>query len=166
MLASMRQVVMDASVGPEGVEALVRLLSATPVRIEQATAGLDATRLHRRTADEPWSVNDVLAHVRSAADVRERFIDAMATGEHATLRYVSPRSELRRTDYADRTFAENLAAFRTRRAGLLDRLAGLPLDGWSRGSLIHDRPETVASYVRSLTEHEALHCEQIEAMLL
>jgi len=165
MLTVMGQVAMDAGDGPEVITASLRLLAEAPVRIERATAGADAARLHRRTADEPWSVNDILAHVRSAADVRERFIDAMATGEHATLRYVSPRSELRKTDYVDRTFAENLAAFRTRRADLLDRLAGLPADDWTRGSLIRDRSETVASYVRYLTEHETAHCEQIEALL-
>lgn len=165
MLTPMRHGVTDASVGPEVIESSLRLLSEAPVRIERATAGVDEARLHRRTADEPWSANDVLAHLRAAADVRERFIDAMSTGDHATLRYVSPRSELRTTDDVDRTFADNLAAFRTRRAGLLDRLAGLPAEAWARASLIRDRPETVASYVRYLTEHETAHCEQIEALL-
>ena len=113
MLTVMGQVATDAHDDPEVIATSLRLLAEAPVRIERATAGVDAARLHRRTADEPWSVNDILAHVRSAADVRERFIDAMSTGEHATLRYVSPRSELRKTDYVDRTFAENLAAFRT-----------------------------------------------------
>jgi hypothetical protein len=34
-----------------------------------------------------------------------------------------------------------------------------------RGSLIRDRPETVATYARYLAEHEAVHCDQIEALL-
>ena len=34
----------------------------SPVRIAAATDGVDAARLHERTADEPWSVNDILAH--------------------------------------------------------------------------------------------------------
>ncbi len=41
----------------------------------------------------------------------------------------------------------------------------MPIEHWSRGSLIRDRPETVASYVRYLTEHETAHCEQIETLL-
>ena len=89
----------------------------------------------------------------------------MATGEHATLSYQSPRSELRKTNYVDLPFAENLAAFRSQRASLVDRLEALPAEHWSRGSLIRDRPETVASYVRYLTDHETAHCEQIETLL-
>ena len=104
--------------GPDGHRSVAAAPRARrPSGSSAATAGVDAARLHRRTADEPWSVNDILAHVRSAADVRERFIDAMATGEHATLRYVSPRSELRKTNYVDLTFAENLAAFRSQPGG-------------------------------------------------
>ena len=155
----------SASVGPGEIAAWLRLLEEAPIRIERATAGEDAARLHRRTDGEPWSVNDILAHLRAAADVRERFIDAMTTGGHSTLRYESPRSELRKTDYVELAFSENLAAFMTRRAALVDRLRRLPAEGWSRGSLIRDRSETAASYVRHLTEHETVHCDQIEALV-
>jgi hypothetical protein len=141
------------------------LLRIAPIRIGAATRGVEAARLHARTAEEPWSVNDILAHLRAAADVRERFIADMARGDRATLRYQSPRSELRKTDYLDLSFVENFAAFEAGRAALVDRLARLPSDGWSRGSLIRDRPETVETYVRYLTDHEIAHCEQIEALL-
>jgi hypothetical protein len=165
MLAPMRRGATSASVGPDVIATYLRLLRETPVRIARATADVDAARLLRRTADEPWSVNDVLAHLRAAADVRERFIDAMSTGDHPTLRYESPRSELRRTNYVDLAFSENLAAFRGQREILLEWLARLPIQGWSRGSMIRDRPESVASYVGYLTEHETVHCEQIEALV-
>jgi uncharacterized damage-inducible protein DinB len=165
MLPVMRQGATSVSVAPDVIATYLRLLEEAPIRIERATAGVGAARLHRRTDDEPWSVNDILAHLRAAADVRERFIDMMSSGDHPTLRYESPRSELRKTDYVERTFADNLAAFGTRRAALLDRLTALPMDGWSRGSLIRDRPESVATYVRYLTEHETVHCEQVEALV-
>ena len=80
----------------------------------------------------------------------------MATGKHATLTYHSPRSELRKTNYVDLSFAENLAAFRAQRASLVERLESSPMEEWTRGSLIRDRPETVASYVDYLTEHETV----------
>jgi len=140
-------------------------LRAVPARIAVATDGVSDSVLHRRTAAEPWSVNDVLAHVRAAADVRDRYIRRMATGEHATLAYHSPRSEMRKTDYVDRPFAENLAAFTEQRASLVAWLEALPADAWSRGALIRDRPETVATYAGYLAEHEAVHCEQIQALL-
>ena len=165
MLRAMSEGAKDADPGLDDVERSLGLLREAPIRIAAATDGVDAARLHARTAAEPWSINDILAHVRAAADSRERFIARMATGEHATLTYQSPRSELRRTNYVDLAFAENLAAFRSQRASLIERLESMPIEHWSRGSLIRDRPETVASYVRYLTEHETAHCEQIETLL-
>jgi hypothetical protein len=148
-----------------GIAGYLAALGEAPDRIAVSTANADAATLHRRTSDEPWSVNDIVAHLRAASDVRVRFVDAMATGDHATLRYQSPRSELRKTDYPDRPFSENLAAFRVERAAFVDRLGRLPAQSWSRGSLIRDRPETVESYVRALTEHEAAHLEQIATLV-
>jgi len=140
-------------------------LRAVPVRIAAATAGVSDDRLHLRTTDEPWSVNDVLAHIRSAADHRMRYMRRMATGDHATIAYMSPRSELKKTDYLDRSFAENLAGFTTKRLELVEWLASLAPEAWPRGALIRDRRETVATYARYLAEHEVVHCEQIEALL-
>jgi hypothetical protein len=143
----------------------LELLAATPVRVTAATDGVDPPQLQLRTPAEPWSVNDVIAHLRSAADVRARSIAAMSTGERAKIRYVSPRSELRTSGYTDLPFAENLAAFRAGRTTLIDRQVALGPDGWSRGSLIRDRPETVATYVGYLIEHEASHLDQIESLI-
>jgi uncharacterized damage-inducible protein DinB len=165
MLSVMSEGADDADPGQDGVQRLLELLREAPIRIAAATRGVDAARLHARTAAEPWSINDILAHLRAAADTRERFIGRMATGKHATLSYQSPRSELRKTNYVELPFAENLGAFRSQRASLVERLESMPAAHWSRGSLIRDRPETVVSYVRYLTDHETVHCEQIETLL-
>jgi len=165
MLDAMSERTGDGASSQDDIELSLRLLREAPIRIAAATAGVDPARLHERTATEPWSVNDILAHLRAAADTRERFIARMATGEHATLSYQSPRSELRKTNYVDLPFPQNLAAFRSQRASLVERLEALPAEHWSRGSLIRDRPETVASYVRYLTDHETAHCEQIATLL-
>jgi uncharacterized damage-inducible protein DinB len=140
-------------------------LRDAPRRIAAATIGLTEDRLGVRTAEEPWSANDVLAHVRSAADVRDRFIRRLATEERASIPYQSARSELARTDYLERSFAENLAAYTAQRAELVEFLESLAPDGWDRGARMRDRPETVASYARYLAEHDTAHCEQIEALL-
>jgi uncharacterized damage-inducible protein DinB len=165
MLRAMSDRSGDGGSRLDDIERSLDLLREAPIRIAAATEGVDPARLRERTATEPWSINDILAHLRAAADTRERFIARMATGEHATLSYQSPRSELRRTNYVDLPYADNLAAFRSQRASLVERLEALPAGHWSRGSLIRDRPETVASYVRYVTEHESAHCEQIEALL-
>lgn len=143
---------------------LERLRDA-PRRMAAATAGVRDERLVLRTADEPWSVNDVLAHVRSAADLRDAVIRQLATKERASIPYRSARSELARTDYLERSFGENLAAYAAKRAELVAFLESLPPDGWTRGARMRDRPETVASYAGYLADHDTAHCEQIEALL-
>jgi hypothetical protein len=44
-------------------------LRATPRRLESLSQGLDPAKLHVRSPEEPWSANDVLAHLRACADV-------------------------------------------------------------------------------------------------
>ena len=143
----------------------IEQLRDAPTRIAAATAGVADDRLYVRTADEPWSVNDVLAHVRSAADVRDRFIRRLATEERASIPYRSARSELAKTDYLERSLTENLAAYTAKRVELITFLEALPLEGWTRGASMRDRPETVASYAGYLADHDTAHCEQIEALL-
>src|SRR5688572_26379041 len=50
-------------------EQALALLAETPRRIAELTAGVAATRLRTRPAAEDWSANEVLAHLRSCADV-------------------------------------------------------------------------------------------------
>src|SRR5437899_6560941 len=138
MVGLMGKTVADSSPGQDEIRRLLDLLRDAPLRIASATQGVDPARLRQRTTDEPWSINDVLAHIRAAADNRERYIDAMAAGRHATLSYRSARSELARTDYLDLSFLDNLGAFASKRAGLVKRLEALRMEDWSRGSTIRD----------------------------
>ncbi len=147
------------------IDRYLRLLRDAPEQIAVATAGVDDDRLHQRSPAEPWSVNDILAHLRASADMREKFIADMASGDRATLRYQSPRGWIRKTNYLDVPFAESFAAYSAHRSAWLARLETMPAEDWEGGALIRDRPETIASYVRYLTDHETVHCEQIEVLL-
>ncbi len=147
------------------IDRYLRLLRDAPERIAAATAGVDDDRLHERSAAEPWSVNDILAHIRASTDMRESFIGEMVSADRATLRYESPRGWIRKTNYLDLPFGKSFAAYRAHRSVWLAQLETMPVSDWARGALIRDRPETIASYVRYLTDHETVHCEQIEDLL-
>ncbi len=54
MLWAMREGTGDGGFGRDDVERFLRLLREAPIRITVATDGVDAARLHERTADEPW----------------------------------------------------------------------------------------------------------------
>jgi uncharacterized damage-inducible protein DinB len=152
-------------VGRTEIDRYLHLLRDAPERIAAATTGVDDDRLHERSAAEPWSVNDILAHIRASGDMREKYMTDMASGDRATLRYESPRGWIRKTNYLEMPFAESFAAYRAHRFAWLAQLETMSATDWERGAVIRDRPETIATYARYLTDHETVHCEQIEALL-
>jgi hypothetical protein len=116
-----------------------------------------------------WSANDILAHLRACADVWGTSLRAMIAQDHPALRYVSPRTWIRKTDYLDLEFGASLQAFVRQRKELLKLLRALAVNDWSRQATFtattKGREQTVFSYARRIAEHENEHCEQIEALL-
>ena len=58
-----------------------------------------------------------------------------------------------------------LQAFRERRETLLQKMTGLPAEAWQRGARINQRERTVFSHIQRMAQHEAVHLEQMAAML-
>src|SRR5262245_24465796 len=138
---------------------ILELLTHTPLRVEQATRGLPTPRLYLRSAAEPWSVSDVLAHLRACADVWGSSIIAMVTRDNPTLRYVSPRAWMRKPMYRGQEFHAALESFATERHKLVQALADLDEAGWVRrgtftGTSPRGRDQTVLSYAHRLVDHE------------
>ena len=59
---------------PLTIEQMLTILSETPPRIAALTAGLATSLLHRAPNPGEWSANNVLAHLRSCADVWGNYI--------------------------------------------------------------------------------------------
>jgi hypothetical protein len=85
------------------------------------------------------------------------------------LRYISPRSWIRKTDYLELEFRGSLKAFTDQRRELLRALKGLAIKDWSRSATFtaktKGREQTIFSYACQIAEHENKHCDQIEAVL-
>ena len=131
-------------------------------------ADVDNARLTWKPDVKTWSVSDVLAHLRSCAEVRGKWIVAMLDRDHPTIRAVSPRSAFRK--YVDRDFAGSLQEFADERAALVDRLRGLNDAGWQRGLTFagaskRSTEQTVAQCAEDLLQHERLHLKQIQELL-
>ncbi len=150
------------------IEKILSSLAETPSRILTASQGLEASRLHNRLDDETWSANDILAHLRSCADVWGKSIMAMIAQDHPTLRYISPRTWIRKTNYPKLEFGFSLDAFTRQRAELLAALESLAVEDWSRGATFtgttEGREHTILSYAQRIASHENEHCQQIEAL--
>jgi hypothetical protein len=156
-------------VAPAEIETVLQLLSATPRRLEAMTRGLDSTRLHFKPDAAAWSVSDILAHLRACADVWGDSIRAMLARDHPTLRYVSPRTWMRKTDYPALEFRQSFAAFAQQRRELVRSLKAIDRDGWSRGATFtgttKGREQTVLNYARRIAEHEVQHLEQVASLV-
>jgi hypothetical protein len=154
---------------PEAIDEILILLAETPQRIALQTAGLDNACLNAKLEPNSWSANDILAHLRACADVWGKIMLAMIAQDHPTLRYISPRTWIRKTNYTRLDFQTSFAAFSSQRESLLMTLKSLDRVGWQRAATFtgttKGREETVFSYARRLALHERDHCEQIEALL-
>ena len=156
-------------VDPSEIEKVLKILTATPHRIKSSTKGLNKIRLHFNSDEEPWSVNDILAHLRASADVWGKSIAAMIVQDHPTLRYMSPRTWIRKKDYPQQEFQISVAAFTKQRGELLKLLKSLSTKDWSRGATFtataKGREQTVLSYAQRMARHEDEHCIQIQELL-
>lgn len=155
---------------PQDTSRILELLAHAPLRLEKATRHFQATRLYLRSDVEPWSVSDILAHLRACADVWGHSIIAMITRDNPTLRYVSPRTWIRKTPYLEQEFNAALESFAQERQKLVRALADLDAAGWVRcgtftGTSPRGRDQTVLSNAHRLVNHEQAHLDQIESLL-
>ncbi|HKP52209.1 MAG TPA: DinB family protein [Chloroflexia bacterium] len=147
------------------IERFLKLLEETPRRIASASIGLESALMHLKADKKAWSANDVLAHLRSCADVWGESIQEMLAKVNPTLPHLSPRQWIKKTEYPGLAFRESFQAFANQRNELLSTLRDLRFEDWSRSAMFQGRKHTVFSQARRMAKHENEHCEQIEALL-
>jgi len=64
-----------------------------------------------RTEEEPWSINDILSHLRACSDVWGETIMKMPAEDNPTQRYRSPRGFMKKPKYQEPDFAEGLGDY-------------------------------------------------------
>jgi hypothetical protein len=147
------------------IEQVLALLAETPPRIAALTAGLPAAQLLVPPEPGEWSANEVLAHLRSCADVWGGCIAVIISEDTPTLRAVDPRTWIKKTDYLEQEFQPSLQAFATQRADLLAVLEPLAPEGWSRAATVIGAGtplvRTVHTYAQWMARHERPHIKQI-----
>jgi hypothetical protein len=145
---------------------VLELLSENPRRIATVTTGLTPAQLRAAPARDEWSATEVLAHIRSCADVWGGVVARMLAEDKPTLRAVSPRSYIDQTDYVDLQFRPSMRAFTAQRTDLLAALSSLGPEGWARTATVTGAGKalerTVLFYAQWLADHERIHVGQIE----
>jgi uncharacterized damage-inducible protein DinB len=145
------------------------MLAVTPPRIAALTAGLVPAQLHAPGSHGEWSANDVLAHMRSCADVWGNCIAMIIAEDMPTIRAINPRTWIKSTDYFEQEFQPSLQAFAAQRTDLLAVLEPLGPEDWSRAATVTGAGKplvrTVLSYAQWLARHERPHVKQIERIV-
>jgi hypothetical protein len=148
------------------VEQILTGLAEGPPRIAEHTAGLTKTQLHAAPGPGEWSANEVLAHLRSCADVWGDCIATILQQDQPVIRAVNPRTWIERTDYPEQEFRLSLQAFAAQRTALLRVLDPLSPEGWSRSATVTGAGKalerTVYSYAAWMAEHERPHLKLIK----
>jgi hypothetical protein len=150
---------------PLPVEQVLTLLAEAPQRIADITESLEPTRLRNAPNQGEWSANDVLAHLRSCADVWGNCITAMLAEDRPMLRAVNPRTWIKQTDYPKLEFGPSLLVYTRQRAHLMSVLEPLSPEDWLRAATVTGAGKalerTVWFYAQWLATHERPHIKQI-----
>ena len=146
-------------------EQVLTLLAETPSRLAALTAGATPAQLHTPPRPGEWSVNDILAHLRSCSDVWGGCIATLLAEDKPTIRAVDPRTWIKQTDYPELEFRPSFRSFTRQRAELVAVLEALPRKGWSRSATVTGAgavlQRTVLFYAQWLARHERTHVKQI-----
>lgn len=148
------------------VEQILTALAEGPSRIAEHTVGLTKAQLHAAPSPGEWSANEVLAHLRSCADVWGDCIATILHQNKPTIRALNPRTWIEKTDYPEQEFRSSLQAFAAQRTALLQVLETLSPEAWSRSATVTGAGKvlerTVYSYADWMAEHERPHLKQIK----
>lgn len=148
------------------IEEVLTLLEAAPQRLAAASGGAATGLLQKAPTRDAWSANDVLAHIRSCADVWGGCIATILAEDRPTIRAVDPRSRPGHTSYRELDFLRSLRAYAEQRAELVAVLRSLRRASWSRRATVTGAgavlERTVLFYAQWLARHERTHLKQIE----
>ena len=146
-------------------EQILAVLADAPRRIAALTAGLSPAQLRAAPHAEAWSANEVLAHLRSCADVWGGCIATLLTEDGPVVKAVNPRTWIKQTNYPTLAFRQSLRAFAAQREELLAVLGPQPPRAWSRSATVTGAGKvlvrTVHFYAQWLAVHERPHLKQI-----
>ena len=147
------------------IDELLSQLTEQPKVIASLTAHVPRARLHRAISGDEWSLNDVLAHLRSCSDMWGDYMRVIATQDHPSFKAMNPTTWIDHTNYRELEFVRSFTAYARQRATLLSFLRKLPPAAWSRTALVSGagapRERTLLEYAKRLADHERTHVRHI-----
>ncbi len=150
---------------PSEVQRYLTILSETPERIALLVKDFDEDHLQLRADAKSWSANDILAHLRSCADLWTHSVYAMLAEQEPVFSDINERKWAKVTRYSEQPFNRSLQAFSLQRENLVSVLEALPFEAWGRSAIIVERRHTVFTQTRRMAKHETEHLEQLKVIV-
>lgn len=149
-------------------EEILTMLVEAPGRINELTQGLEPAQFHSSPEPDGWSINEVLAHLRSCSDMWGQAIETIGTQDRPVFKAINPRTWIKQTDYLVQDFQTSFPAYRAQRSALLAYLESLGLEAWLRSATVKvaGKPleRTIYYYAQWLATHERSHIKQISGI--
>lgn len=147
------------------IDEILTLLGENPGRIAALTSDLTAVQLVTVSSKNGWSAAEILAHLRSCADVWGDCMRSIIARDRPTIRAVNPRTWINGTHYPKLKFRSSFQDYERQRVELLKFLQSLPRKSWDRTAIVlgAGRPleKAVHYYADRMARHERTHVKQI-----
>lgn len=142
---------------------IIARLAPTPARLGAVAAGLAATALRRRPAEDEWSMKEVMAHLfKVERDVFLPRLRRMASEERPVFERFDPDAWAAERDHREGSFAADLEAFAAARRETLAFLEALPLAAAARlGISAVFGPVRLDRYATHVVDHDVEHLAQM-----
>jgi hypothetical protein len=151
------------------IDELLGMLEATPDFIQSLVKGVSVKALSIKPDEATWSINEILAHLRACSDVWGKDIQRMLNENHPTMRYISPRTYMKKTGYEKLPFETSFEAYCLQRERLLQTLRKLSIASWGKQGTFtgttRGKHQTVFSYAKRIADHEHHHFVQFNRVL-
>jgi hypothetical protein len=144
----------------------LKLLAATPRRLELLLKGRPLRTLRQRPGPKKWSVAEIVSHLADSELARSFRIRLILGAPGTSLQAFDQDAWVVALHYEKRTVQKALEEFRVLRQANLALLRSLIPKQWKHAGLHAERgKETVESLVLIAAGHDINHLRQIEAIL-
>jgi hypothetical protein len=145
----------------------IRVLQATPSRLEHLVAGVRRPLLTRRAGTASWSILEIVAHMADAELAMGWRLRSILAAPGVGLAWFDQDQWARELDYNSRALRPQLEQFRELRGGNLALLRSIPRRRWRTCYGVHELRgrQTVADFVQMEAAHDIAHLRQIRTVL-
>jgi DinB superfamily len=152
--------------GNVGSQEPLKILAATPKKIERLLKSAPGSKLRKRPAPGKWSVAEIMAHIADTELVSGYRIRSILGAPGTPIAAFDQDAWAAALRYEKRDPRKSLAQFQALREANLALLKTLAPEQWEHHGMHSERgKETVAHIARMIAGHDINHLGQIERIL-